>query len=449
MLYKAFLLVLLALLLTSKAQASDQGISVVAPEEILAEESGSGGQRPLATKSEATEPASAGKVQYLLTRQGFVWEGVIEQGDKTLYVKLPDQSGGVTISRLDVLCIAGSKEELFEYRRVQVNQADIGEVIKLADWGVRHQLTLPAIALLQSIAQTADASVRDMLNKKISQLQYIEKIRLDSLKHKPIPARPEQSGEESRRSEQLRQTEQWGRTIPLAVQDRFLKKIQPVLFRHCSSEGCHRESSKELDFVLYQSVIRSSKRVNGLKNLRSVLVRVNLASPQASRILNHPPITDRHGKPCYPFGNAPDSLKDYETFVDWIGGLSGLLSPSDIRAAGEERPLTAPSQGPSTGTPPNMQNVPDTGNVATPVLPVTGVPAASAPAAEAPVTVEQTQSMIQPATGLTADGQKFLDSQRQAQEEHKRRMGAPTIADPKDAFDPILFNRRYHPEKFK
>lgn len=438
MLHKIVFALTVIIVLYSEVGRGDQGMSVVAPEEILAEDSHTIGREkfPVANQS-GTTPGQ--NVQYLLTRQGFVWEGIIEPGDKTLYVRLPDQRGGVTISRLDVLCIATCKEELFEYRKSQINQADASEIIKLADWGVRHQLTLPAIAMIQAAAETAEPSVRDMLNKKAAQLQFIEKIRLDSLKHKKALVPANQSQEKERHVEQLRKIEQWGRKIPLSVQDRFLKKIQPVLFRHCSSEDCHRESNQELDFVLYQSVMKSSKRVNSLKNLRSVLARIDLASPQTSRILNHPPVKDRHGKTCYPFGNTHDSLKDYETFVAWISGLAGYLSPEEVRSAAEDLSLPSLPQGIAGETVPASEPTKNDGNEQIPVNPMATVPPST----------PQASPVIQTSTGLTADGEKFLNSQRQAQDEQKRRLGAPVVTGPKDAFDPILFNRRYHPEKFK
>ncbi|MDO5579960.1 MAG: hypothetical protein Q4G69_02395 [Planctomycetia bacterium] len=401
---------------------------------------------------------TSGSIQYVLTRQGIIQEGIVQDRDQSVYIQFGKGKGGFTISKLDILFIGKTKEELLEYRRARIRPSDTAEILKLADWGIRNQLLLPALQMLKfSRESTEDLSSREILDKKIQQMEMIEKIRVDSLKKQKNPVRdPKIAEKEKERID----WEKWSKTIPLSVQEQFLRKVQPVLLRRCGSSGCHSEADEQ-NFIIRQTGNGSPARQNSLKNLAAVLEKTDLNQPSASSILSHSKIVNQKGIRVYPFGSDSNSLKDYEAFVKWISELEGKMkkaSPSPFQIQKGSVPA-----GPAVNTQIDSSSNP------LPVAPNSALKNATPKAGSKLNPVPDPKVPVKPGLLPKAGGEeKEPDDQKKgaskfqfqgpsvanekasqkgdpnSTEEVYRRVGLLPTDIPKDIYDPILFNKKYH-----
>lgn len=373
------------------ASAGD-ALAVIAPEET-------GGQ----TGVEEVSPT-----RFVLTRQGVIREGIVEEQEKAWYIRLPEGKGGITISKLDTVYVGSSRQELFDWRRNQVRPNDTAEILKLADWSLRNQLADAGIAMLdQVLASTQDISARETLEKKRQEMIFVERIKKEAIARRQDK---EQKAATDPREQEIQALEQWASTIPISVQEKYLRKIQPVLMRRCASSECHNEENSVAGGLVFHRALRdSSRRINNLKNMKAILSRVDLADLNKSTILIHPPISDPRGQQVWPFGNDSQSLADYELFRNWILGL-----------------------------PPEREKLWGTTARNTASLPVVASPAAAADELESdefePVAAE-------PAEGALAEAA----APKSAPDDVANEAPAPDSEAgpyrPKDVYDPEVFNR--------
>lgn len=369
------------------------------------------------------EPKQADPIQYVLTRQGIIQEGIIHDRDQSIYIQFANGKGGFTISKLDILFIGQTKEDLLEYRRARIRPSDTAELLKLTDWAVRNQLFTPAFQMLKhTLESTTDYSSREILEKKIRQMEMIEKIRTDSLKKRTeIAPDPKRIEEERERIE----WEKWSKSIPMTIQEQFIRKVQPVLLRRCGSSGCHSEADGR-SLIIYQTGNGSPVRQNSLKNLAAILEGVDLDQTSSSAILSHSKIVNDKGIRVYPFGSDSNSLKDYENFVKWINDLQGKMKkmgPSPLQKIKDPKKSGSKSDLPQDPIPEAQKKEQEKSDS-------THKAGLSHFHFQGPATVNRKAPPVKGDPNST--------------EEVYKRVGLLPTDIPKDIYDPILFNKKYH-----
>ncbi len=385
-----------------------------------------------ATENKPTAPELP--IQFVLTRQGMILEGIVRNQENSIYIQFIKNEGGITVSKLDVLHVGNTKEELFLYRKHRTRTSDTTDLLNLADWAVRNQLAIPAIQMLREVLENPNYPSRQIIQQKIDQLTLIEKIRIESENRQqaknteqvtmgvPIPS-----------SDLERQNwERWAKTIPTAVQDQFLHNVQPILIRRCATTECHGGTYGG-EFSLYRTSTGKPLRFKGLQNLGMVLQNVNFQQPASSPILNHPAVTNASGQRIYPFGNDITSMRDYRNFVKWFENVRGKIkeytpppainNTNTIHDKADINPQSDIQQKNNTIKKQNSKVV------------NSGV-----------VNIEKnndTPFKMQAGNG-TADKKYLAPPNINSTEEVLKRGGLlPTII-PKDVYDPILFNAKYH-----
>lgn len=355
--------------------------------------------------------------RFVLTRLGIVQEGIPEDRGETIFLRLPNSTGGLTISKLDILFIGRTRPELFEFQRRQLPEGDVGSLLKLADWALRNQLAPEAIALLKRTAEkTVDPSARAALLERLAKMEYVERIKSEALRRMSPSGDSSDSANgsaaETLDPEQTRLLA-FAKEIPFTVEERFTRKIEPILLRRCAAADCHLSGSHDTVFPLVEPSSEKSLRFGHLRNLETVLGAVSFHRPETSPILNHPSVTDENGERIWPFGEDSASLKDYEQFVEWVTSLGPKMKnyiPDPARQI-KARHQVEPTQNSADSGP---ESAPD------------AVLAANIPLAE-------TREHEKPNPNDDAEALK--------------RAGYLPTETLRDEFDPTPFNRKYHPQR--
>ena len=415
-------------------------------------------QTPVPTRSESTSESQADaeeESRFVLTRLGLVQEGIPVDRGETLFLRMKGSKGGFTISKLDVVFIGKTREEVFDFQRKKLVPGDLAGILTLAEWSARNQLAPEGIALLKATRTlTEDPAVQEELTKKIEQMEYVERLKNEALakmnatkERGPSPAETSEDPEKAHR-------EAFAQKVPTSVQDRYTRKIQPILLKRCGMDGCHQAESDSV-FTLSDPLGGGSRRQANLRNLETVFQWIDPADPTQSPILNHPPIADAANTRVYPFGEDANSLKDYETFVGWLGSLAGKIDGVPITP----RPQSAPNR---------MKDAASDGDTGE-----SGNGSGAAyygPGSQYGMTEAEWNEFNRAAdsnpdgptnegedagtAGLSANiataGIEKSDALRRSDpnnaDETLRRAGFIPKNPPKDEFDPAPFNRKYHAE---
>lgn len=374
------------------------------------------------SQSGPAAPADKSEIRFFLTRTGLIQEGIPEDRGETVFLRSPNDSGGLTISKLDVLFVGFSREELFEYQLRQLPAGDIGSLLRLADWAGRNQLSAEAISYLKAAADaTTDPVRKSALLEHIGKMEYVERIKNEAALRTAEAAEsgssdtplastgllPKQDAEKARLSA-------FAKKIPFAVEERYTRKVEPVLLARCAASDCHADGCDSA-FTLEDPRGARDFHLVRLRNLESVLDFVSCRNPQSSPILHHPEIVGIGGERVWPFGEDEQSLRDYQTFTDWLQSLSGKMRDY---TPDPNRPKRAALRG-GGGE---------------------GVP----------TTYIQTSGARDPG-GLSANielaetrANRPIDPNDDA--EAARRAGYLPAAELRDEFDPAPFNQKYHPD---
>ena len=297
---------------------------------------------PARAQEDAVPAASAGSeiqtdsaedsapTRFVLTRTGVVWEGRLVDRGESYGIVFPS-GGSVTASKLDVLFIGDTREDVFAYKVKETRMEDVNEVLALADWAGRRQLGGEAIKLLTArMEQSIDDAERRALRKKIDELATAEQFRANAARTvAALEERRRDSNAESAnllptpnvKSQDDAELDAWGKTIPASALERFGRKALPALQKRCATSGCHEPGTPGVRYSARPKAFGPAQRLALLYTLRETIVYVDFDNIGASPILNHPTVTNLRGERVYPFGTDRYSARDCANFVDWLETL--------------------------------------------------------------------------------------------------------------------------------
>ena len=272
----------------------------------------------------AEEEERAGGVRYFLTVQEKLYEGIPEDRGDSWLIKLPGQTGGLLVSKLDIAFIGESRNEVFDFRKEKLPPGNFAMAAKLAEWGTQNQLTDRSLDLLKEKIAEADPETHVVLQRQIDRIEYIENLKKNAQNRLNDPS--SLHVQHRVKSPEMQRLEEFSRHVPISVQDSYARKIQPLLLSRCALADCHQAGTPNRTLSFVKPDKRTARQVN-LLNLEQVLCRVDLTVTDQSRILNHPEIIDQYGQQVYPFGNDANTLKDYKIFTEWIASLKKKVKP--------------------------------------------------------------------------------------------------------------------------
>ncbi len=268
----------------------------------------------------------------VLLRSGGVLQGKITINGERYVVTGPKSV--VDVSASQVLLLASSLDDAYAQQRQQLPSETAEVHLKLAEWCLRYHL-LPAAQ-----QELADARKLDSRDPRIELLDR----RLSVASHPQQTANQDTStdlDEESLSQKELRELEAIAKELPPGAVERFTRKVQPLLVNSCTASGCHRPGGKQ-DYQLDRAVLYglSNRRIT-LRNLVATLELVNRDSPQQSELVTVPRRT--HGGMKRPvFG--PRQQARLTQLVDWIGQIAEIslpLQPATLQSVTESGPIKA------------------------------------------------------------------------------------------------------------
>ena len=288
---------------------------------------------PTATTPEAPTPSEP--TRCVLTRFDVVHVGVVRDRGDVLSIELLD-GGAVSVSKLDVQFIGGSRDDVFAFKKSRTRLEDVGETLRLADWANRRQLAPQAIALLETkLAESLSDGERNAVVAKLEELRQIEKLRASVAR--TVAARQNASASSTNApnadasaspaapptpvAPEVAEIERWAKELPVSAFERFSRRAQPILQKRCATAGCHDGSNPNSAFRVRPKAVGAQARLALYFNLRETFDFIDFNNPAQSPILNHPVVVDADGNRVYPFGEGRWSAQDCKTFVSWVESL--------------------------------------------------------------------------------------------------------------------------------
>ena len=336
----------------------------------------------------------------LALRNGEVISGnILRDGDR--YLITFGESAELRIAVSDVEFFGRDLQQLYRFKHAALVPTDTAGQWRLIDWSIRHGLLSQASQLLE------DASADQRRLPKWTDLQR----RLQLAKRPPISL-PKASSTAAR-STSKPELEQLLEEISSQNLQEFTSFIQPLLLNRCGTTTCHGALSRTEFKLVAPPRGRVIPTRYTQRNLFNTWKTVLPQQPDQSPLINIP---------TAPHGGAPTLFtqrewNQYQRLVNWVrrvGSKSPAIPPAEIRQ-------------------PN---------------PVLAQPGTLAPDGKATTQ----QPSLDPAAQRTRAVEAVLTSPRLPRTETKK---TPPQAPPKslpnlqDPFDPGIFNRKYHAERFR
>jgi hypothetical protein len=265
--------------------------------------------------------------QIVILQDGGVLRGAVTR-DGERYV-LARGNGQTFIPAGNVLLVAGSLDEAYQQRRERLSPPTVEGHIVLAEWCLQHDL-LPN-------AERELADIR-ALEPQHARLELLER-RLALANE-----RQRKQGEAAARG--------LADSPPVAVSappvataigdlppgaiERFTRKVQPVLVNSCTSSGCHHLGGAT-QFQLDRAILRGmSNRRTTTHNLTATLALVDREQPRLSPLLTVPRRT--HGGMKEPvFGPRREAaFRHLDEWVELVtAGTAQPFPPATLNESGE------------------------------------------------------------------------------------------------------------------
>jgi hypothetical protein len=292
----------------------------------------------------------------LLLRNGNVIEGeVTRAGD--YYIVTLGEDGEVRLSAADVETLCVDLEDAYRYRQATLAGAGAAGNLDLAEWCLRNGLKA------QAGEQLVAAMRNDPANPRIATVERKLKLAQEVPKATTV-RRPDTSATVS--AEQLDKTI---RALPPGTMERFSAVVQPILLNRCAAGGCHGATAKTEFRLLRPPAGQVPSKRFTQRNLYAVLAYLDKDNPEKSPLLELP--RGQHGTTV---GRVFDKRSEHqlEELVSWaklamavpaptppatIVKAQALLSQQNederVPRAKSEAPVTADAgQKDQAGTPP-------------------------------------------------------------------------------------------------
>jgi hypothetical protein len=290
-------------------------------------------------RSEEIAPPSnsvQGAPGVLVLQDGGVLTGTIcREGDHYLLTR-----GGaeIRISCARVLLACSSLDEAYNERRKQIGRPSAEAHLALAEWCLRQNLET------QAARELSDARAIDADHPRLALLDR----RLAAAGQRPRPhdpaVKPAAAEVATAASLAPGQKPEWATAeLPAGALELFTRKVQPILVNNCTVSGCHQPGGQQ-SFQLDRALLRGlANRRSTMQNLAATLAIVDREQPHLSPLLTVPRRT--HGGMRRPvFG--PRQSAAFTHVIDWVTLVTGPepsdelvppSSPNSFDSAGDDR----------------------------------------------------------------------------------------------------------------
>jgi hypothetical protein len=348
----------------------------------------------------------------LVLREGGVLTGAISRsGDRYL---VQGEKSELNVPAANVVVICHTLEEAYEHRRQALPRPTADAHLALAEWCLQCGLCPQAEQELLAARQ---------LEPHHRKLPLLER-RLTVLSQPPQtrPAAAIDTVMTPSSSSPPHDSQSLADELPAKVVERFTRKVQPLLVNNCTTTGCHRSGGTQ-SFQLDRALLHGmANRRSTRQNLAAVMALVNRERPAESKLLTIP--RQNHGGMNRPiFG--PRQNQQFQQLADWVAMLATPTPAPAAAAATRPRepvePAAYEAEGGSRGDPFDPAQAEGRGSA-------------------------KSEAFVPPAEFGAADGEAIAPLPRLGSQ--PLRHGARLKPwQPKDPFDPEIFNRQISPTK--
>ncbi len=350
------------------------------------------------------EPAQ----RVVLLRNGNVLVGEVDPlGD---VYRVRTDTSEIRLPGRDVQCVVATLHDAYAACRGQVRPDVAVDRLRLATWCIRQELWAEAEHELAE-AKAIAPSLED--------IELLER-RLEVLSRAAMRAARQQQAESTSSTEaeanpqaNLAELESLVGELPPGSLENFARHVQPILVNGCAAGGCHSESDPR-QFRLNRDLVRGvATRESTLRNLQAAWNAIDHTTPDHSPLLLQPAVP--HGglpRPVF----AGHRTKVQERLVEWVRQATGTLPKPEMAPPAATNVELADYEQQSAGGP--------------------------RVASQAAGTADGEHHFWDDPAALGLD-----EDQPPSQPAQQIRYGAtPKKFEPRDEFDPELFNRRVENE---
>ncbi|MFO0944717.1 MAG: hypothetical protein U1D30_02035 [Planctomycetota bacterium] len=282
-----------------------------------------------ANASVAEESAeTSNKTRYLLMENDRIAYGVVEAGDQCYY--LVRSGGRIRYDAKQVVHVADSLEQLYQFKAANIPPHDIGERFKLHRWCLQNHLDDQAMGELRQILEV-DPSHEEVA-RILRAMEERRKAPLIGSKGTTPTARTVRSVQ----------------TPPNEVIESFIRghgketferfnSVERVLVNRCASTACHGSIRHTGEFRLFRATDgRVKDQRMTARNLQALLASVDLRKPEESPLLAY--AVNAHGNAgVAPLGGVNDPM--YKQLRDWVYEVADGWA-NDTEFLAKKRPTT-------------------------------------------------------------------------------------------------------------
>jgi hypothetical protein len=374
-------------------------------------------------------PSSSDDGVLVLNDGGVLRGRVSREGDRYVIVGTKSR---VELAAGSVAVTSGSLVEAYEAQRRQMPHDTAEAHLALADWCLRYELVAEA-------RDELDAARK--LDPHSGKLQLLERRMAVASRS----AGAKKAADDSATDDKLQTTTDVARldalaaALPAGAVERFTRKVQPLLVNSCTTSGCHQVGGTQT-FQLDRAVLHGlSNRRTTLTNLEATLALVNHDAPQLSPLLTIP--RTEHAELKQPL-LGPRLEQQYRQLEEWVAVVTGSKLPDEPNS---DLAKAAADSGAKRMTAAERRSKIEAGRVAlSEAKPFRVDSATTADAAGAKRGDAPTDPPLSGADS-TIVKQAIFDEPGPFEQLRQRARQTPVLKswEPKDAFDPEIFNRQY------
>jgi hypothetical protein len=364
-----------------------------------------------------------GRAGVLLLQDGGVLAGKISQTPDWYTVGRAGGQMQVPTSRVQF--VGRSLAEAYQYRCQHMNGDTVESHLALADWCLRYSLLDEAGKELTAARNLGPDHPRlALLDRRLS----AAKEKPAASAHVATPKSAVPAGTSNATSSPMRPD------VSNNVVEVFTRKVQPVLVNNCTISKCHEPGGPQA-FQLNRAVVRGeANRRTTMQNLAATLALIDREHPEASPLLTVPR-QSHGGMNAAIFGARQESA--FKHLADWVA-LVAPTSPADVEQTPGDVQLvsTPPAATRTQKSKTALAKHSSTMTLSQPSLLPIGGDAADGLSSAQPIA----DHAVEPAAAIEDAQPKTLRSP------HRLKYGLKAEKwEPRDSFDPEIFNRQMHP----
>ncbi|MDR2169863.1 MAG: hypothetical protein LBP59_06960 [Planctomycetaceae bacterium] len=268
--------------------------------------------RPIDRPAPVIANSSTNSLKYFLLKTNYIIEGDAKNDGKNYDIKT--SYGKVKIPVNNVAYIGQSRNDVYKYKKAQINPASGADLMKFAEWCASSNFLTEAIVEYENaLALTNDNVAADIIRQRINSIKKnmpdsdqstdnsnLNELYIDSA-----------ANSDFMRNDQLKAAKN--------LTDNFRRYVQPTLIKNCVTADCHTLTTKNgINVTPNKFKLKATQygkaSVNFYQeNLNECLAYIDLESPMKSKLLNY--VLVPHGRFYPPFNVESE---EYIKIVEWV-----------------------------------------------------------------------------------------------------------------------------------